>query len=69
MLVGRPAHSQRNEKWFKLVMNWLTSDRRRKRGSPFRRWVDEIKTVASVTWTKVANDRDKWQQLEETFVN
>lgn len=58
-----------SEKWSKLVMNWFTSDKKRKRGRPFRRWVDDIKAIAGGTWTRVANDREKWRQLEEAFVN
>lgn len=55
------------EKWSKTIMNWFTGHKKRKRGRPFRRWVDDIKAIAGNTWTRVAKDREEWRRLEEAF--
>lgn len=42
---------------------------RKIRERSLRRWMDDIKAVAGVTWTRTANNREKWKKLEEAFTN
>ncbi|GBP14526.1 hypothetical protein EVAR_7796_1 [Eumeta japonica] len=38
-----------------------------KRGRPQKRWEDDIRQVAGVTWNRVVQDRHEWKRLEESF--
>uniref|UniRef100_A0A2A4J025 Reverse transcriptase domain-containing protein n=1 Tax=Heliothis virescens TaxID=7102 RepID=A0A2A4J025_HELVI len=55
------------DKWSKTILFWFTSNRKRKRGRPLRRWVDDIKNTAGKRWTTLANNRTKWKELGEAF--
>ena len=48
-------------------MFWYPRDRKRKRGRQFRRWADEIKSLAGKTCTRTASNRAEWKNLEEAF--
>ncbi|XP_013144899.1 PREDICTED: uncharacterized protein LOC106108016 [Papilio polytes] len=56
------------EKWSKLLMNWYTKHKKRKRGRPYTRWVDEIKAAAGSAWSRTAKNRKLWSNMEEAFV-
>ncbi|GBP27525.1 hypothetical protein EVAR_18718_1 [Eumeta japonica] len=45
------------EKLSQSVMYWVTSDGQRNGGTLLRRWVDEIRAAASVTWSRKARNR------------
>ncbi|GBP58041.1 Mediator of DNA damage checkpoint protein 1 [Eumeta japonica] len=42
---------------------------KRKRGRPEKKWDDDIRQVAGVTWNRVAQDRREWKRLEEAFAD
>lgn len=55
------------DKWSKSILFWFLGHLRRKRGRPFRRWIDDIKKIAGATWTRSATDRVTWKGLEEAY--
>lgn len=57
------------EKWSKIVTRWYPREGKRKRGRPQKRWDDDIKQVAGVTWNRVALDKYEWKRLEEAFAD
>ena len=58
-----------NEKWAKIVTQWYPRGGKRKRGKQHKRWDDDIRQVAGITWSRVAKDRLEWNRLEEAFAN
>ncbi|CAH2234106.1 jg1185 [Pararge aegeria aegeria] len=40
---------------------------KRYRGRPCTRWDDDIKKIAGPQWIQIAQDRERWQVLEEAF--
>ncbi|GBP56022.1 hypothetical protein EVAR_97443_1 [Eumeta japonica] len=42
---------------------------KRKRGRQQKRWDDDIRKVAGITWSRVARERSEWSRLEEAFAN
>ena len=57
------------EKWSKIVTRWYPREGKRKRRRPQKRWHDDIRQVAGVTWNRVAQDRQEWKKLEEAFAD
>ena len=53
-------------KWTKAVTLWCGPRGKRKRGRPKMRWSDELEAVAK-NWSETAQDRDRWNKLEEAF--
>ncbi|CAF4921267.1 unnamed protein product [Pieris macdunnoughi] len=56
-------------KWTKIITEWQPRDGKRKRGRPTKRWADDIKIIGGTTWTRRANNRKEWKQLEEAYVS
>lgn len=57
------------DKWSKIVSLWYPRIGNRKQCRPQKRWVDDIREVAGLTWCRVATDRREWRRLEEAFAN
>jgi Reverse transcriptase (RNA-dependent DNA polymerase) len=64
------GHVQRlnDDRWTKLVENWLPVNGKRNRGHQLKRWRDEIEEVGRGRWREKANDRKLWKELRESFV-
>uniref|UniRef100_A0A2H1W1L4 SFRICE_005845 n=1 Tax=Spodoptera frugiperda TaxID=7108 RepID=A0A2H1W1L4_SPOFR len=50
-----------------MVTQWYPRNGKRKRGRPQKRWDDDIRQVAGITWGRVAIERPEWRRLEEAF--
>ncbi|GBP47350.1 hypothetical protein EVAR_38951_1 [Eumeta japonica] len=50
------------EKWSKIVTRWYPREGKRKRGRPEKKWDDDIRQVAGVTWNRVGQDRREWKR-------
>ncbi|XP_045534998.1 uncharacterized protein LOC106709987 [Papilio machaon] len=63
------GHTQRvkDERWTKIITNWLPIDHKRRKGRPYQRWCDDIAKVAGHCWTRLTTDRTTWSTLEEAF--
>ncbi|XP_064076016.1 uncharacterized protein LOC135194477 [Vanessa tameamea] len=62
------GHTLRGQdKWSKRVTVSYPRGGKRTRGRPQKRWDGDIKQVAGVTWSKVAQERAEWNRLEEAF--
>lgn len=57
------------DKWSKIVTQWYPREGKRKRGRQQKRWDDDIRQVAGITWSRVARERPEWRRLEEAFAN
>ena len=64
--AGHVVRAQ-DQRWTRRVTSWEGPIGIRGKGRPITRWDDEIKKIAGQSWTKVAQDRDKWLSLEEAF--
>ncbi|OWR45871.1 endonuclease-reverse transcriptase [Danaus plexippus plexippus] len=42
---------------------------KRKRSKRQKRWHDDVRQVAGVTWNRVTQERCGWKRLEEAFVD
>lgn len=59
-----------DSRWTKrTVVLWKGPKGKRKRGRPFRRWIDDIKDTAGDEWQSKAKDRKQWTKLEEAFTH
>ncbi|PZC78089.1 hypothetical protein B5X24_HaOG202624 [Helicoverpa armigera] len=56
-----------NDKWNKNIISWYPRDKKRNRGRQYRRWDDEIKSIAGNIWTRRAQNRAEWKKMEEAF--
>ncbi|RVE48334.1 hypothetical protein evm_006994 [Chilo suppressalis] len=54
-------------RWTKKITEWRGPYDKRKIGRPYKRWSDDIIQTANIHWTKSAQDRKKWEKLEEAF--
>lgn len=57
-----------DNRWSERVLYWEPRDGRRARGRPVRRWKDDIESNAGKLWTRTAQNRKEWQELEEAYV-
>ena len=57
------------DKWSKRVTVWYPREGKRARGRPQKRWDDDIRQVAGITWHRVAQERAEWKRLEEAFAD
>ena len=64
--VGHIARMNDN-RWTKRLTEWTQRTGSRNRGRQKTRWRDEIVKFAGNTWSRAAQDRQKWHQLEEVF--
>lgn len=56
-------------KWTKILTEWQPRDGKRKRGRQVKRWMDDIKSIGGTIWSRTANKREEWKQLEEAYVS
>lgn len=56
-----------DHRWTKSVTAWKGPQGKRCRGRPYTRWEEDLKKIAGPNWHHIAQDRDKWQSLEEAF--
>jgi len=59
---------QHDNRWTARISNWTPRTCVRRRGRPSRRWTDELREFAGVTWQRRAQDRLKWKIDEEAFL-
>ena len=64
--AGHLARTSDN-RWTKLVTEWIPRNGSRHRGRQKVRWRDEITNFLDVTWMRKAQDRSEWCQLGEAF--
>ncbi len=65
--AGHVARFQDN-RWTKRLTEWRPRSGRRKRGRHKRRWRDDLTNYIGTTWTRQAQDRRRWQLLEEGYI-
>ena len=65
--AGHVARMQDN-KWTKRVTDWQPRSGKRRRGRQKRRWRDDLTSYLGTTWTRDAQDRRRWQLLEEGYI-
>lgn len=54
-------------KWSKQVTLWYPREDTRRQGRPKTRWRDDIRLTLGPYWTRVAEDRTQWRELEEAY--
>lgn len=64
--AGHTARATDN-RWSEKILHWYPYEAKRPRGRPRRRWSDDIHQVAGSTWTRQAQDRQHWKELEEAY--
>ena len=52
-----------NTRWAKITSEWTTGEEKRVRGTPTRRWRDNMGEVGSSHWMRVAQNRRAWREL------
>lgn len=57
-----------DNRWTKLVTEWIPPNGKRKRARPKTRWEDEIRKSAGVTWMRMARNREQWKIHGEAFI-
>ena len=57
-----------DNRWTKLVTEWIPSNGKRKQARPKTRWSDEIRKYAGVTWMRMARNREQWKIHGEAFI-
>lgn len=65
--AGHIARSTDN-RWTKIVTEWIPLEGKRKKGRPATRWIDDIRKFQGVTWMRQANNRKEWCRLGEAFI-
>ena len=55
-------------RWTLKVTNWTPRICVRRRGRQSRRWTDELREHAGVTWQRKAQNRHRWKTDEEAFL-
>ena len=63
------THCPKNDNgWTTRIMDWLLRTGKRKRGRQRRRWRDDIRVYAGITWTRTARNRNEWHLREEGYI-
>lgn len=57
-----------DNRWTRRILEWRPRETTRSKGRPQKRWVDDIRAVAGKQWMRFAKDRERWKQLEETYI-
>lgn len=57
----------KTNKWSKQVTLWYPRGDTRRQGRPKTRWSDDIRLTLGPYWTRVAEDRAQWRELEEAY--
>ncbi|PZC75698.1 hypothetical protein B5X24_HaOG205730 [Helicoverpa armigera] len=55
-------------RWTRRVLEWRPRANKRERGRPPQRWVDDIRRHGGHDWMRRAQDRQKWKEREEAYV-
>ena len=66
-LAGHVARREDN-RWTTRLTEWQPRTGKRRRGIQKRRWLDDIATNIGTTWARTAQDRGRWQLLEEGYI-
>jgi Reverse transcriptase (RNA-dependent DNA polymerase) len=59
---------QIDNRWTKIVTEWIPLQGKRKQGRPTTRWEDDIRKFLGVTWMRKARNRKEWCQQGEAFI-
>lgn len=59
---------QSDNRWNTVIQRWRPYLGQRMRGRPQMRWYDDFKRVAGLHWTRTAQNRDRWRELGEAYV-
>ena len=59
---------QGDNRWTKIVTEWIPLGNKRKRARPKTRWQDDIVKSVGITWMRKAQDRSHWKHHEEAFI-
>jgi hypothetical protein len=65
--AGHTARTN-DDRWSEKILHWYPRGAERPRGRPRRRWRDDIVEEAGITWTRIANERELWSNMEEAYV-
>ena len=57
-----------DNRWTRRVTEWQPRNGKRTRGRQKRRWRDDLTTYMGPTWTRLAQDRQIWQNHEEGYI-
>ena len=57
-----------DDRWTKIVTEWIPLQGKRKQGRPSMRWEDDIHKFLGVTWMREAKNRKVWCQHGEAFI-
>ncbi|CAG9833161.1 unnamed protein product [Diabrotica balteata] len=57
-----------DNRWTRRILEWRPRTTTRSMGRPQKRWVDDIRAVAGKQWIRLAQDRERWKQLGETYI-
>jgi hypothetical protein len=57
-----------DDRWGKRVLEWWPRLGTRSGGRPQARWSDDLRRTAGRTWMRVAEDRARWRETGETYV-
>jgi hypothetical protein len=61
------SHSSDN-RWGKRFLGYRPRLGKRSVGRPQARWSDELRRTAGRSWMRVAEDRARWREIEEAYV-
>jgi hypothetical protein len=66
----RACHISRrtDDRWGKGVLEWRPRLGKRSVGRPQARWSDDLRRAASRSWMRVAEDRARWRDIGEAYV-
>ena len=57
-----------DNRWTKIITEWLPIENRRKRAMPKTRWVEELHKSEGVKWMRTEVDRRLWKNHKEAFI-
>ena len=58
----------KDNRWTKCCTEWQPRRGKRSRGSPSRRWQDDIREKEGTTWIRKATDRQQWKTVMEGYI-
>jgi hypothetical protein len=57
-----------DDRWGKRVLEWRPRLGKSSVGRPQARWSDNLRRTAGRSWMRVAEDRARWQEIGEAYV-
>jgi hypothetical protein len=57
-----------DNRWGKRVLEWRLRLDKRSVGRPQDRWSDDLRRTTGRNWMRVAEDRARWREIGETYV-